>query len=306
VPEPKPYQRCVRTIMDTTDPDIWFNEQGVCSHALRFDREIADELNRAQDGQREGELEDLVAKIKKAGAGKAYDCVIGVSGGVDSTYLAVQAVRWGLRPLAVHFDSGWNSELAASNIHNLVTTLGIDLYTQVVDWREMKDLQLAFLKASVANADVPTDHAFGYVAYQQAKKYNIRYILSGSNYASESILPESWGYNSDDSKHVCGIQKRFGTVKLKTYPIMGMFQRHVWYPLIRGIQTARPLNFIPYIILPKASRGGTMAGSTMNQFLPAGFRGIIYQANLVLINVLRTILHLSFLGSLSAVKRYNY
>jgi len=245
--EVRPYQRCVRTVMDTTDPGIWFDEHGVSSHALRFDAEMADELRRAQAGERLGELQDLVAEIKRAGAGKPYDCIVGVSGGVDSSYVALQAVKLGLRPLAVHFDSGWNSELAVDNIHNLVTRLGIDLYTHVVDWREMRDLQLSFFKASVANADTPTDHAFSWVAYTQAEKYGIRYILSGSNYATESILPESWGYDAGDAKHLKAIQQRFGAVKLKTYPAMGLVKRKLWYPYVRRIQTVPLLNYMPYL-----------------------------------------------------------
>lgn len=245
--EDRPYQRCTRTIMDTSDPDIWFDDNGVSSHALWFDEKLAPMVNGAQRGERLGELEQLIDKIKAAGKGKPYDCVIGVSGGVDSTYLTLQAVRLGLRPLAVHFDSGWNSELAVGNIHNLVTTLGLDLYTHVIDWREMKDLQLSFLKAAVANADTPTDHAFGWVAYTQALKYGIKYILSGSNYATESILPESWGYNSDDARHLKAVQAKFGTVKLKTYPTMGMFRRYIWYPMVRGIKTVKPLNEMPYV-----------------------------------------------------------
>ena len=245
--EARPYQRCVRTIMDTTDPDIWFNEAGVSSHAIWFDEKVSSLVTAAQNGERLEQLHQLVDTIKAAGKGKPYDCVIGVSGGVDSTYLALSAVRLGLRPLAVHFDSGWNSELAVSNIHNLVTTLDLDLYTHVIDWREMKDLQLSFFKAAVANADTPTDHAFGWVAYTQAAKYGIKYILSGSNYSTESILPESWGYNSDDAKHLKAVHERFGTVKLKTYPTMGMFRRHVWYPFVRGIKTVKPLNDMPYV-----------------------------------------------------------
>ncbi len=241
------YQRCVRTIMDTTDPDITFDPNGVSSHALRFDAQMADEVRRAQAGERLGELEELVAKIKKSGEGKPYDCVIGISGGVDSSYVALQAVKLGLRPLAVHFDSGWNSELATDNIHNLVTRLGLDLYTHVVDWREMRDLQLSFFKASVANADTPTDHAFSWVAYTQAQKYGIKYIISGSNYASESILPESWGYDAGDAKHLKAIQKRFGTVKLKTYPAMGLVKRKLWYPYVRHIETVPLLNYLPYV-----------------------------------------------------------
>lgn len=243
----RPYQRCTRTIMDTTDPDIWFDENGVSSHALSFDEVFAPDLVRAQRGERRDELDKLVATVKAAGEGKPYDCIIGVSGGVDSTYLTLQAVRLGLRPLIVHFDSGWNSELAVGNIHNLVTTLDLDLYTHVVDWREMKDLQLAYFKASLANCDVPTDHAFGWVAYQQAKKYGIKYILSGGNAATESVLPESWGYNADDARHLRAVHRRFGSTKLKTYPVMGMFQRHIWFPLVRRISTVRPLNYMPYL-----------------------------------------------------------
>lgn len=244
--EVRPYQRCARTIMDTTDPDIWFDENGVSSHALAFDETFGPTVAAAQRGERLAELEELVETIKAAGKDKPYDCVIGVSGGVDSTYLTLQAVRLGLRPLIVHFDSGWNSELAVSNIHNLVTTLGLDLYTHVIDWREMRDLQLSYVKASVANLDVPTDHAFGYVAYEQAKKYGIKYILSGGNAATESVLPQSWGYNADDARHLRAIQRRFGTVKLKTYPVLGMFPRHIWYPMVRRIKTVRPLNYMPY------------------------------------------------------------
>ncbi|MGV8970460.1 MAG: N-acetyl sugar amidotransferase [Microbacteriaceae bacterium] len=244
--EARAYQRCVRTIMDTTDPDIWFDESGVSSHALRFDSEIAPELRAAQAGERLTELDDLVARIKKSGQGKPYDCIIGISGGVDSSYVALQAVKLGLRPLAVHFDSGWNSELAVDNIHNLVTSLGLDLYTHVVDWREMKDLQLAFFKASVANADTPTDHAFSWVAYKQAAKYGITYILSGANNVSESILPSAWGYDAGDAKHLKAIHKRFGTVKLKTYPVMGLVKRNLWYPEVRRIRTEPLLNYLPY------------------------------------------------------------
>ncbi|WP_460800585.1 N-acetyl sugar amidotransferase [Microbacterium sp. GXF6406] len=240
------YQRCTRTIMDTTDPEIWFDEDGISSHALRFDELFKADVDAAQAGERTRELQELVDKIKRDGAGKPYDCIVGVSGGVDSSYLILQAVKLGLRPLAVHFDSGWNSELAVDNIHNIIKTLNLDLYTHVVDWREMRDLQLSFFKASVANCDVPTDHAFGWVAYKQAVKYNVKYILSGANLASESILPQSWGYNASDAKHVRGIHRRFGKVKLKTYPLMGLFKRHLWYPHVRGIETVKPLNLMPY------------------------------------------------------------
>jgi N-acetyl sugar amidotransferase len=245
-PNTPEYQMCVRTVMDTTDPEIWFNEYGVSSHALKFDRSFASILEANATGASRHELGLIVAEIKSAGTGKPYDCIIGVSGGVDSSYLALQAVRLGLRPLLVHFDSGWNSELAVGNIANIVERLGLDLYTQVADWREMKDLQLAFFKASVPNADIPTDHAFASVAYEQAKKYGVKYVLSGHNLVSESILPTAWGYDAGDAPHLRAIHRRFGTRHLKSYPVFGHVKRYVWYEIINGIKSVAPLNLMPF------------------------------------------------------------
>ena len=242
----RPYQQCAVTVMDTTDPNIEFDENGVSSHVAVFDKEFAPALRRAQSGDRLDELNRLVERIKVDGRGKPYDVVVGISGGIDSTYLTLSAVRLGLRPLCVHFDSGWNSEAAVDNIHNLVSTFSLDLYTQVVDWREMRDLQLAFLRSGVANADTPTDHAFGYVAFSQAKKYGIKHILSGSNLVSESILPTAWGYTPADSKQLKAIHRRFGSVKLSSYPLMSSLVRNLWYPYARGISTHAILNYLPY------------------------------------------------------------
>lgn len=239
-------QICIRTVMDTSDPEISFDDEGVSSHALRFDREFARILADNASGASRPELERIVAEIKAAGAGKPYDCIIGVSGGVDSTYLVLQAVRLGLRPLLVHFDSGWNSELAVGNIANLVERLGLDLYTQVVDWREMKDLQLAFFKASVPNCDIPTDHAFASVAYEQAKKYGIKYVLSGHNLVSESILPTAWGHDAGDARHLRAVHRRFGTGRLRSYPVFGPIRRHLWFEILNGITSVAPLNLMPY------------------------------------------------------------
>lgn len=233
--------------MDTSDPDIWFDEEGVSSHALQYDAQFAPTVNAAMRGDRESELHNLVAAIKTAGRGKPYDCIVGVSGGVDSSYLILQAVKLGLRPLAVHFDSGWNSELAVGNIENLVRRLEVDFYTEVVDWREMRDLQLSFFKASVANCDIPTDHAFAHVAFQQATKYGVKYILSGHNLATESILPKAWGYNAGDARHLKAIQRRFGTVPLSSYPTLGLIKRYFWYETVRGVKTVRPLNYLRYV-----------------------------------------------------------
>ena len=244
--ELRPYQRCVRTVMDTTDPDIWFDENGVSNHALFFDKEIGPYVEQAARGERLGELDALVAEIKRSGEGKPYDCIIGISGGVDSTYLALQAVKLGLRPLAVHFDSGWNSELAVNNIENVVQKLHLDLVTDVVDWREMRDLQLSFFKASVMNCDIPTDHAFATVAFKQAVKYGIKYVLSGQNMVSESSMPAAWVYPANDARHVRGIQRRFGSVPLKTYPTLGRWKRYFWYGIVRGVKSVTPLDYLPY------------------------------------------------------------
>lgn len=240
------YQQCTVTVMDTTDPEIEFDESGASSYVAYFNELSAPTLRRSQNGDRLEELNSLVNEIKADGLGKPYDVVIGISGGVDSTYLTLRAVQLGLRPLCVHFDSGWNSEAAVDNIHNLVATLGLDLFTQVVDWREMRDLQLAYLKSGIANADTPTDHAFGYVSYHQARKYRIKHILSGSNLVSESILPSAWGYDPADAKLLRAIHRRFGAMKLKSYPVMSAFTRTIWYPYVRGISTHPLLNFLPY------------------------------------------------------------
>lgn len=232
--------------MDTSDPDISFNKQGVCNHCQRYDFMVKDVVDRATRGERTQELDAMVARIKEAGKGKDYDCIMGLSGGVDSSYVAYTARRLGLRPLAVHFDSGWNSELAVNNIENIVKRLGIDLYTHVVNWDEMRDLQLAFFKASVANCDIPTDHAFPAILLRQAARHGIKYVLSGSNYATEFILPSAWGYQSGDLRHLKDIHKQFGQAPLREYPTIGFFKQYIWYPYVRGIKTVKPLNYLPY------------------------------------------------------------
>lgn len=241
-----PYQICTRCVMDTSDPEITFDASGTCSHCQRYDTMVADTVDRASRGERLPELMEIVEKIKAAGAGKEYDCIMGLSGGVDSSYVAVTAKRFGLRPLAVHFDSGWNSELAVNNIENIVKKLDIDLQTFVVDWEEMRDLQLAFFKSGVPNCDIPTDHAFPAILYREAKRHGIKYILSGSNFATEFILPTSWGYQSGDLLHLRAIHKRFGTTRLRAYPQMGFFAQYIWYPYVAGIKTVKPLNYINY------------------------------------------------------------
>ena len=239
-----PYRICVRCIMDTSDPEILFDEQGVCNHCKRYPDHIAS-LGSAADRARK--LDALVQTLKQAGRGKDYDCIMGLSGGVDSSYLAHFAVRdLGLRPLVVHVDSGWNSELAVSNIESICKGLNIDLHTLVIDWDEMRDLQLAYFRAGVANLDVPQDHAFNAAMVGEAKKYGIRHVLNGGNMQTESILPNAWGYDASDPASLKGIHKAYGRIKLKSYPVRSDFARLITDPYIYGMMIHRPLEYLDY------------------------------------------------------------
>ena len=230
--------------MDSTDPEIRFDAAGVCNHCLGYDRECA-KLGSVED--QFSRLERIAAKIREEGKGKEYDCLMGLSGGVDSTYVAWWAKKLGLRPLAAHFDSGWNSELAVRNIENIVKKLDFDLYTHVVDWDEMRDLQLAFFRASVANCDIPQDHAYVAALHRLAVKKGIRYMLSGHNLATESVLPQAWGHNSRDLRHIKVIQKRFGTIELKKYPMMSLPYDVILCRLVKRITKVDVLNYVPYV-----------------------------------------------------------
>jgi len=242
--ENRTYQQCTRCIMDTTDPEISFDEKGQCNHCTEYFRLAPLYIYDGEKGDQAREA--LIAKIKEAGKNSDYDCMVGVSGGVDSTYVAYMAKKFGLRILAFHFDNGWNSELAVKNVENIVKKLDIDYQTWVVDWEEFRDLQISFLKASVANAEIPSDHAFLAATYHLCSKYNIKYFLSGSNFATEGILPKSWGYNAKDVKHLKGIHKLFGKIKFKTYPLLG-FNREFYYTYVKKIKMVRLLNYIPYV-----------------------------------------------------------
>ncbi|WP_317168193.1 N-acetyl sugar amidotransferase [Pontibacter pamirensis] len=239
------YQICTRCIMDTSDPEIEFNSQGVCNHCLSYDDTAKKVL--LTDEEKKPQLTKIVAEIKEAGKNKEYDCIIGLSGGVDSSYLAYCVKDLGLRPLAVHLDNGWNSELAVKNIENIVKILDIDLYTYVIDWEEFKDLQIAFLKASVVDIEMLTDSAIIVAIDRIAKEKNISYFLSGSNFATENIMPQSWFYSiKHDSLNIRAISKRFGSVgKLKSYPMFNFFE--FWrYTYFNKVKTIPLLNFLPY------------------------------------------------------------
>lgn len=234
---------CTRCIMDTTDPDIVFDAAGVCKHCHRYDRVSRQRVIPA--AERRQRLNALVTEIRQCGRGKPYDCVIGVSGGVDSTYVAWLVKDLGLRPLAVHLDNGWNSELAVANIEKALKVLGIDLYTHVIDWEEFRGLQVSFLKASTPDGEVPTDHAIFALLYRMAAKNGIRHVITGTNVATEAVLPEKWGYGYFDWRYVKDVHRRFGTRRLTTYPhfsLAGLF----YYVFLRRIRMVSILNHIDY------------------------------------------------------------
>lgn len=244
VPIGRPYQRCTRCVMDTTDPEIEFNDHGVCSHCQFFDERI-----RPMWPSMEGDplkLQDMINTVKTYGMGKRYDCIIGLSGGIDSSFIAVKVAEWGLRPLVVHVDAGWNSELAVMNIEQICHRLGFDLVTHVVDWEEMRDMQQAFIRSNLANQDVPQDHAFFAALYGYAREAGIKYVINGSNFATESILPSSWGYDAMDATHIRAIHKKYGMRKLGNFPIVSFFNMYINYPFILKMEVLRPLNLIPY------------------------------------------------------------
>lgn len=238
-----PYQQCSVSVMDTiSDPDISFDEKGICNYYHEYRKGEAEHVKKGAQGKKE--LEQLVSKIKEDGKGKPYDCIMGLSGGVDSSYVAYLCKQYGLRPLAVHFDNGWNSELAVKNIESMVNKCGFDLYTLVVDWEEFKDIQLSYIKASVVDIEVPTDHAITAVLMKLALKHKIKYSLSGSNVNTEFIMPKSWIFNKGDHINLLDIHKKFGTKKIKTYPLNDTLlkKRFNW----AGVQSINILNYTDY------------------------------------------------------------
>jgi N-acetyl sugar amidotransferase len=232
--------------MDTTDSKIVFDEKGVCDHCNTFYTQI--QPNWHPDAQSEKALELLVEKIKKAGNGHDFDCILGMSGGIDSSYLLYLAKeKLGLRPLVFHVDAGWNTQLAVNNIERLIDKLGLDLYTEVIDWEEIKDLQLAFFKSGVPHIDVPQDHAFFATMYHFANKYKVKYILTGGNYSTECVRnPIEWMYYQSDSMQLRDIHKQFGTTPLKKYEVTNILWHKFYLPYFKGIKVVRPLDYLPY------------------------------------------------------------
>src|SRR5579871_3576786 len=237
------YRQCSLTVMDNiADPDITFDSSGVCNYYYDY-KKTAGGLYHGEEAKKE--LAKLVGKIKKEGIGKRYDCLIGLSGGVDSTYVAYLVKQLGLRPLAVHLDNGWDSELAVKNVENIITKLGFDLYTLVVNWEEFKDIQLAYLRASVVDIEVVSDHAIFSTMYKLAKQHKTGFIISGTNIVTEYIMPPSWIYQKMDFANLKDIHDQFGKLKIKTYPTFD-FKKYVYYSAVLKLSPISILNYVPY------------------------------------------------------------
>lgn len=239
------YQVCSNCVMDTTDSVIRFDDKGVCDHCNNYYNNIKpnwhyDEIGKIQ-------LDAIVKKIKQDGEGKKYDCIIGLSGGVDSSYLLYYAKEvLGLRPLVFAVDTGWNLNVAVENIEKIVKGLNLDLYTEIIDWNEMKDLQLSYFKAHVPYQDTPQDHVIFASLYNYAAKQGIKYVLTGANYSTECVRePNEWVY-LNDLRQIKDIHRKFGTRKLKTLPLCGMFKYRLYYRYVKGMKIVQPLNLIPY------------------------------------------------------------
>lgn len=231
--------------MDTTDSLIQFDDKGFCDHCNNYYTSIRpnwhpDEIGACQ-------LDKIIGKMKKDGEGKKYDCIIGLSGGVDSSYLLYYAKeKLGLRPLVFSVDTGWSLNVAVENIEKIVKGLDLSLYTEIIDWNEMKDLQLSYFKAQVPYQDTPQDHAIFASLYNYAAKQGIKYVLTGANYSTECVRePNEWVY-LNDLRQIKDIHRKFGTRRLKTLPLCGMFKYRLYYRYVKGMKIVQPLNLIPY------------------------------------------------------------
>jgi N-acetyl sugar amidotransferase len=245
--DPRPHQVCRNCVMDTSDVHITFDEAGVCDHCRTFERSI--KPNWRTDAGGRAEIERIAAEIRKEGRTRDFDCIIGMSGGIDSSYLVYLAKEeLGLRPLVFHVDAGWNSQEAVNNIERIVDRLNLDLFTEVIDWEEMRDLQLAYFRAGVPHIDTPQDHAFFATMYDFAEKHGIRHILTGANYSTECVRnPIEWMYYQSDSVQLRDIHARFGTMPLVKFPVTSILRYKVYLRYLKRIEVVAPLNYMPYI-----------------------------------------------------------
>ncbi len=238
------YQQCSHCILDTHDDvNIQFDQNGVCNYCNSYKANY--ELNKPTAKQLEEKLDAELTAIKTVGIGKKYDCIMGLSGGVDSTYLAYKAKELGLRPLIVHFDNGWNSELAIQNIENIINKTGFDLFTYVVNWEEFRDLQLSYIRAGVLDWEIPTDHGFFATLYKQASKNKIPFIITGHNHQTEAIMPKSMRWSKMDIANIKDIHHKYGKIPLRTFPMMGFFE-YTYYQRFKHIRRINLLEMLPY------------------------------------------------------------
>jgi N-acetyl sugar amidotransferase len=240
----RPYQQCAISVMDTiADPNITFDEKGISNYYYEFKEAKEKFVYNGEEGKRK--LDEILRQIKSKGKNQKYDCITGVSGGVDSTYVALKAKELGLRPLIVHFDNGWNSETANKNIENIIKNTGFDLYTLVVDWHEFRDLQRSYFKANVVDIEALTDHAIICTLYKLAEEKKIKYILSGANIVTEQILPKNWIWGKTDGINIKSIHRKFGEVKLKTFPTISSLKIELLKQR-KGIKTIPLLDYLEY------------------------------------------------------------
>lgn len=241
------YQICTTCVMDVTDSAITFDNMGECDHCRTFRKNILPSWHTDERGEQK--LAKLVEKIRAAGKGKDFDCIIGMSGGIDSSYLTYMAKeKLGLRPLVFHVDAGWNSQIAVNNIERLVDGLELDLFTEVIDWEAMKDLQLAFFRSGVPHIDTPQDHAFFATMYKFADRHRVNYILTGANLSTECIRnPLEWMYYQSDTRQIRDIHRQFGERPLTNFPLTSILWYKLFLPYVRGIKVKRPLNHMRYV-----------------------------------------------------------
>lgn len=240
------YQICTNCVMDTTDQKITFDKNGICDHCTDFYDNV--EPNWHTDERGQNQISNDIKKIKEFGLNNEFDCILGMSGGADSSYLLHLAVKeFGLRPLVFHVDGGWNSDIAVSNINSMINKLDLDLFTEVINWEEMKDFQLGYFKSGLSNIDVPQDHAFIATLYNFAEKHNITYILNGGNISTECVRnPLEWFYYGTDMFQINHIRKNFMTNPMKTYPLSSVLRHKIYLRYFKKVKVIKPLDYMPY------------------------------------------------------------
>ena len=240
------YQICVNCVMDTTDSSIVFDAEGVCDHCRDFETNVRPNWHTDERGR--SYLDGVIDEVRKAGKGKEFDCILGLSGGLDSSYMLHLLVQeYGLRPLVFHVDGGWNSDLAVNNIQMLVDSLGLDLFTEVIDWEDMRDFQLGFFKSGISQIDIPQDHAFVATLYKFANKYGVKHIMNGGNIATECVRnPLEWLYYGTDMWLINDIRKQFCSRPLENYPFSSVLFHKLYLRYLKQVKVIRPLNYMPY------------------------------------------------------------